>query len=199
MPADGADPQPNPTPVERADDLPFFSAPVSGGQSFDVAAVAGQGNDLPTGPGTYVVCGYVEGPDGTTDASASIEYTIRAPTPPVIAASFAAPRQTVLHSHELRVTARCNQACQSQVTAYLVAGGKTRRLGSAGALMGSGDFGLAPSSATITITLAQRLLSLVRQTLRQHQRATIKLVCTAQGDGGDQRVASRTLRFRLTG
>lgn len=190
---------PNPTPIERAEDLPFFSAPVTGGASFDVSAVAGQGNDLSTNPGIYVICGYVEGADGTTDAAASIEYTVKAPTPPKIAASFSAPRQTPSRSHRIRVRARCNQACQSQVTAYLVLRHKTYRLGSAGALMGSGDFGLAPSAATITIALGPRALKLLRNTLGQHQRASVKLVCTAQGDNADHRVVAHTFEFRLTG
>ncbi len=190
---------PNPTPIERADDLPFFSAPVTGGAAFDVSAVAGQGNDLPTAPGIYVVCGYVEGPDGTTDAAASIQYTIKAPTPPKIVASFSAPPQAPLRSHKLRLRAHCNQACQSNVTAYLVIGRKSHRLGSAVELMGSGDFGLAPSSATITIALRPPALKLLRDAQGQHQRATIELVCTAQGDAADHRVASQTLKFRLTG
>lgn len=187
------------TPEQLAADKPWFSAAVTGGQAYSVGAIAGQGNYLSTAPGIYIVCGYLLGSDGRTQAAASLQYTVKGPTLPVIAASFSARPQTPLHSRVLRVSARCNQACQSKVVAYLLAGGRTYRLAAGVALMGSGNFGLDPTTAELDLPLGSRSLKLMRTTLHRHQSAKIKLVCTAQGDGADQTVSSRTLELRLTG
>jgi hypothetical protein len=181
------------TPEQLAADEPWFSASVTGGQPFDVTAVAGQGNHLATSPGIYIVCAYLETESGRTDAAASIEYRIAAPLFPAIAATFAASPQRPLRSGRLRVRAHCNQACETTVKASVVAGGRAHALAAVTALMGSGNSGLDPSNAVIELRLPRRARGLIRTALREHGHAQIRLQCIARGDGEGSGVTSRTL------
>jgi hypothetical protein len=181
------------TPEQLAFDKPWFSAPVTGGSPFEVTAVAGEGNQLSTSPGIYIVCAYLEGEGGRTDAGASLEYRIGAPSFPAIVATFAAAPQNPLRSGRLRVSAHCNEACETTVKASLVAGGRARALAAVTALMGSGHFGLDPSSAVIELRLPARAGALIRAALRGHRHAQIRLQCVARGEGEGGGSTSRAL------
>ena len=187
----------NATPEQLAADKPWFSAAVTGGQPFDVTAVAGQGNHLPTSPGIYIVCAYLQAEGGRTDAAASIEYRIGAPSLPPIAATFAAAPHSSPRSGRLRVRAHCNQACEATVEASLVAGGRTHALASVTALLGSGHSGLDPSDAVLELRFPPRARRLIGAALRGHGHAQIRLKCIARGEGESSGTTSRTLKLAV--